>query len=154
MSGFPATPATRFSTIGLQNRRRFIAGAVGGWLGRCLPFLAVSLPGSAALVALCSQWRCPATIGAACLAALPAGETSKDALARLVLEDGPAAAKDGLSVHKLAHVIRERSRDDFRQGRITMVDGWMLSLTEARVYALVTLLEQPQRIADASRNDF
>jgi hypothetical protein len=67
---------------------------------------------------------------------LPATETSKEELTRLVLED-MHAAKTGRA---LAYAIRERSRNDFREGRIAIVDGWILSLTETRVYALTALL--------------
>jgi len=40
----------------------------------------------------------------------------------------------------LAQAIKERSRTDFRDGRVVTVDGWILSLTETRVYALAALL--------------
>lgn len=40
--------------------------------------------------------------------------------------------------HSLAQAIRRQSREDFRTGQIVKVDGWMLSLTEARLYALST----------------
>jgi hypothetical protein len=71
---------------------------------------------------------------------LPATETSKEALTRLVLEDMQAARTGRAPVRALAYAIRERSRNDFREGRITIVDGWILSLTETRVYALTALL--------------
>jgi hypothetical protein len=44
------------------------------------------------------------------------------------------------STGALAQAIGQRSRDDFRDGRIVIVDGWMLSLTETRLYALATLM--------------
>jgi hypothetical protein len=61
----------------------------------------------------------------------------------MILEDVKAAGLDCSSASALAYAIRELSRDDFRRGRIVTVDGWMLSLTETRVYALAALLPQP-----------
>jgi hypothetical protein len=65
----------------------------------------------------------------------------------MILGDVKAAGLDCLSASALAyaHAIRESSRDDFRCGRIVTVDGWMLSLTETRVYALAALLPQPSQ---------
>jgi hypothetical protein len=34
----------------------------------------------------------------------------------------------------------ERVRDDFAEGRVEIVDGWVLSETEAKLYALIELL--------------
>lgn len=45
-----------------------------------------------------------------------------------------------MSAEWLPRAIRDRSRADFRDDRIVGVDGWMLSLTEVRVYALAALL--------------
>jgi hypothetical protein len=50
------------------------------------------------------------------------------------------ADRDCLPARALLQAIRERSRVDFRVGKIVTVDGWMLSLTETRVYALAALL--------------
>ncbi len=36
-------------------------------------------------------------------------------------------------------LIQEKIRKDFREGRIVRVRGWILSRTEARLYALLTL---------------
>ena len=158
MHSDPATGANPLSTIGtpaprgtdhtaprvkppaMVCRRGLIARLLGGWLARRAPFFAASLSGSAAIAALCSEWRCPGTIARACLAVLPAAEMSEDRLTRIVLEDIRTVEQEGLPVRALARAIRERSWDDFREGRIAMVDGWMLSLTETRVYALTALL--------------
>jgi hypothetical protein len=90
--------------------------------------------------ALCTEWSHPGTIGRACLKALPAAEASIAALTRMILRDMQAEGRYGSSASTLADAIRERSRDDFRGGRIVSVDGWMLSLTETRVYALAALI--------------
>lgn len=103
------------------------------------------MAGAEMVAVACSGWRHPETIGKACLAALPAVEASQGSLARLLLGDAQTAGGDCSSARALAQAIRELSRDDFRCGRIVTVDGWMLSLTETRAYALATLLPQPGR---------
>ena len=133
----PSDPAAERTIVPRLPRRGLIARGLGGWLLGRVPFLAASLSGSAVVAALCSEWRCPGTIAAACLDVLPAGEASKDVLTRIVLGELQTA---GSSVRTLARAIRARSRDDFRDGRIAIVDGWMLSWTETRVYALTALL--------------
>jgi hypothetical protein len=37
--------------------------------------------------------------------------------------------------------VRDRIRQDFAESRIAIVDGWILSVTEARLCALVALLD-------------
>jgi hypothetical protein len=133
-------------------RRGLITAAIGGgatWLGGRMLFLVAGRGrvratfGSDAFATLCSDLSYPRTIGKACLEALPAIEASKGSLTRVILADMRAAGRDGSSTSALAHAIRDQSRDDFRDGRIVTVDGWMLSLTETRVYALAALLPQP-----------
>jgi hypothetical protein len=127
----------------MLRRRGLIVRGLGGWLAGRAPFFAASLSGSAVFAALCSEWRCPGTIAGACLNVLPTVEASKEALMRIIFEDMRVAGKECSSVRALARAIRERSRNDFHEGRIAMVDGWMLSLTETRVYALTALLRRP-----------
>ncbi len=125
-------------------RRGLIATAIGGgavWLsGRIWSLVAYRdqahpIFGSNAFAAWCSDLGCPGRIGKACLKSLPDIETSKETLQRLIVGDLRVAGRDCTSASTLAHAIREQSRDDFRDGRIVTVDGWMLSLTETRVYA-------------------
>jgi hypothetical protein len=133
----------------MLSRRHLITAAIGAgaaWLTGRQWFLATwvdragPMAGYGALAELCSDLRCPETIRKACLRALPAAEVSREDLARLVLADVSSAAEGCTSAIALKHSVRERSRDDFREGRIVTVDGWMLSLTETRVYALAALL--------------
>jgi hypothetical protein len=125
----------------LPRRRGLIATAIGG--GASFLFArgpTDSMFSAGAFAVLCSELNYPEIIGKACLDALPAIEKSKASLARLILGEMRAAGPDCLSANALARSIRDRSRDDFRDGRIVTVDGWMLSLTETRVYALAALL--------------
>jgi hypothetical protein len=139
-----------------RSRRGLVATAVFGgvaWLSGCVSFLvtrgdagAWSVVNSGTLLAVCSELGPSSTIGKACLEALPATETSAASLARIIL--GESDGTDCSSAGALARSIRERSRHDFREGRIVTVDGWMLSLTETRVYALAALLPRADKTVE------
>ena len=133
-------------------RRSLIAIAISAgatWLGGHVPLLKASRDqaslacDSEGFLAWCSRSRCPQTLGKACLQALPAIETSIAGLTRLILDGMSATGGDHWSTRALAQTIRDQSRKDFGEGRIVNVDGWMLSLTETRIYALAALLSQP-----------
>ena len=135
------------------SRRSLIATAISGavaWLGGYVSFLAAhagckySIAGYSELIAVCSDLRCPRTIGKACLLALPAPESTRSSLARTILADVRSVGQNRSLPAVLAQAIRERSRADFREGRVVTVDGWILSLTETRVYALAALLPEPR----------
>jgi hypothetical protein len=93
------------------------------------------------LSAFCADLRCPRTISSACLQALPVSEAAAENLASLVLADMVSASKDCSSASAIRRSIRDQSREDFSNGKIAYVDGWMLSLTETRIFALCALLE-------------
>jgi hypothetical protein len=142
--------------LSILSRRNLIAAAIGAgaaWLGeRRSPLAACgdrtrSMSGYSALMAVSSDLRCPEAICQACLRALPAIEASPEDLTRLILADLSSADRDYTSAIVLRRSVRERSRDDFRDGKIITVDGWMLSLTETRVYALAALRAK-RRVAD------
>jgi hypothetical protein len=61
-----------------------------------------------------------------------------DVLAALLLRDLRLAEEDcaRLPERRLSHMVDARVRADFAAGRTADVDGWILSLTEARLAAL------------------
>ena len=134
--------------------RRNLMGGIGGagvvWLGAraWLPAgsggRALAPHGCGALFAVCSELCCPDVIGLACLRALSADSGSIEKLAQLILRDLSAAGADCLSASALRRAVKVRSSNDFHDGRIATVDGWLLSLTETRVYALAMLLAAAQ----------
>jgi hypothetical protein len=64
-------------------------------------------------------------------------ERDSEALRRAILASRPMSARlFGVAEPSLATLVRE----DFEQGRIVVVDGWILSVTEARQCALFSLL--------------
>jgi len=127
------------------SRRSLFATAISGtvaWLG---DYLSSVLTGAgpvyySELVALCLSLRCPGTVGKACLLAFPASESTQSSLGRAILADVELARRSRSVSDVLAQIIGEQSRTDFRDGRVVNVDGWILSLTETRVYALAALL--------------
>jgi len=128
------------------SRRGLIAAAAA----ICAAPFGVCLPSSSAaggladaphlLFAACSDLRCPEAIGTACLRALPAAEASRDVLASLIIQTTTPRIGDLNSSAEVHRLVRAQIRRDFRTGAMKNVDGWILSLTETRVYALSTLL--------------
>jgi hypothetical protein len=53
------------------------------------------------------------------------------------IEPGGAAARDPL---RLRRALALRTRRDFAEGRTVRVEGWILSRTEARLYAIASLI--------------
>lgn len=127
------------------HRRAFITAVFGGvaaWLGSGAGFFGGGRPRlseHAALAALCLHLDCPGRFGEACRQALPPAERSEHALARTLMADLRSANSGLLPADGLARAVRQRSRDDFHAGRVAVVGGWMLSLTETRLYALAGL---------------
>jgi hypothetical protein len=64
---------------------------------------------------------------------LTPGERTEEALVAVLF---PKAAGSTAST---VEWVRERIRDDFREGDLVMLDGWMLSRTEARQCALYSI---------------
>jgi hypothetical protein len=76
-------------------------------------------------------------VGAAYLAAAP-GERSLSALLEVLRHDLGVDPKD-LKQVQLADAIARVVRSDFRNRRLVTVDGWVLSVTEARIAALTVV---------------
>ena len=78
-------------------------------------------------------------IGSACLRSLPSNGNSAEQLTNEIL----VAAEIDFQAPKSTRVIRDRIsnrvRKDFAEEAVISVDGWVLSLTEARLYALAAL---------------
>jgi hypothetical protein len=133
------------------SRRSLVATAITGsiaWRGAYASCPAAdaacrySIAGYGELMALCSDLRCPRTISKSCLLALPPAEGTSSSLARAILADVRPAEGNRPPPSMFAQAIREQSRTNFRNGRVVTVDGWILSLTETRLYALAGLLPE------------
>ena len=127
------------------SRRRLLAAATAGvgaaQLATAMPVLAATaIPPDATLtrllLAASAELRCPEAIRDSCRRALPAADGTPEILPALVLADLVSAGRDCTTPAAMRRALRAQSRDDFAAGRTIHVDGWMLSLTETRVYAL------------------
>jgi len=88
------------------------------------------------LYAALDEPRRACALGAACLKALPPGQTPSQ-LAQAILQslDGAAPATRQSFKRRLAGRVTE----DFAQSATVEADGWLLSRTEAQLYALAAL---------------
>ena len=125
------------------SRRHCLAGllaAVGAALDG--PFLRFVAPGSPAipapaLVAVLHDPPRARAIGHAYLRSLPAAQRKAGHLVRAIYAD--LAQDPGFPAPNLSRLINDRVRRDFSAGAVVAVDGWVLSSTEARLYALAAL---------------
>jgi hypothetical protein len=110
----------------------------------------IPLGGAALLVALQIH---PVRLAAKPLRTVPAQHDSMIAVGRAYLDQAPGEATplrlrhlldlaDGVSALALPATEKERlsarQSEDFRTGRTVLVKGWVLSRTEARLYALAS----------------
>jgi hypothetical protein len=78
-------------------------------------------------------------IGRVCLNALPKEENTGREIWNKLLADALCETGPIKSPEAMRRRIANRVRRDFAKGAIIDVDGWLLSVTEARVYALISL---------------
>ena len=91
----------------------------------------------AAIVSLFREPVQASALGAACLLLLPELERTVQSLSASVL---PVEVMTTFQTQEAIHqYIITRIADDFRREMLINVGGWLLSLTEVRVYALVAL---------------
>jgi hypothetical protein len=122
----------------------FLAGAIAWPVGG-----PVLLPGSKQpdlqeslqhlLLTIFSNFRSGCAIGTACLKSLPNGESTGRQLSNKIIAHALRDTNTMKSKEAVRRRIANQVRLDFAQGAVVSVDGWLLSLTEARVYALVAL---------------
>jgi len=130
----------------LWSRRAFVAAA--GQIG-ALQIIGGFAIGKAAvgedglsqvelLHAACAELSCAQSIGDACRRALNGGDPSGRRLSVELLHELRSAGHDCNSVAAISGSLREQSRRDFAAARIIFVDGWILSRTETRAYAIAS----------------
>jgi hypothetical protein len=91
------------------------------------------------LLALLDHPRYADAIGLAYLSTLSAEQRSAEHLIRAIFADAPLTAETPRAWTIVAHLVNERMRLDFSEGTVVTVGGWILSHTEARLYALAAL---------------
>jgi len=67
-------------------------------------------------------------------------ENSKNKLAALLIDNSSATSSTG--VNSIHSYFEKMVKQDFAKGKIAIVDGWILSVTEARQCALYSLMEE------------
>jgi len=91
-----------------------------------------------ALLAVLDDPRKARTMGIAYLGTLPPAERSAERLATAICL-GASIKNEALAALEVRRLIHFRVRRDFAEGALVVVDGWFLSVTEARLYALAAL---------------
>jgi hypothetical protein len=127
---------------GILSRRTLITAAIGLQLIPVSAFASnagINAQFNDVLVTACRGLGCIETIGKACQRILGA-EASAERLAYLLADDIQSAGGDCSSIGAVHQGLRNTCREDFRVGKIIEVDGWMLSVTEVRAYALSAIL--------------
>ncbi len=129
----------------LLTRRRFLGAltVAGTWLlaRRLGPLRTLGqMAGQEGLASrLVQLFRSPASaacIGQAYLQQAPHEGQERRLLARLCPAGRRWHMADASQLHRM---LREQQADDFAQGRVVLVHGWTLSVTEARLCALAAL---------------
>jgi len=142
------------------SRRTLFATIAASWVswiaGNPAPSLPEPSPVSSVflrelLTELFSDLRCAAAIGRVCLRASPPQQSSLEDLASSILAGVPIEPKRSGSLPQIRYSIRERIRSNFTEGDTLSIDGWILSVTETRLYVLAARLldgvEEPDRPA-------
>ena len=130
----------RFPAAGIGSRRRFARGMMTALIGG----LAMAVPGVARVApdpdlgALVGRRESAERVGRRYLAMLPAG-TGRHQL----LNANPTLDRALRKTHRrpevAARLLRQGIDDDFRHADTVVVDGWVLSRTEACLCAIVAL---------------
>jgi hypothetical protein len=91
------------------------------------------------LVSLLETPRSAYTIGAMCLKSLSPNEKSIPQLTNTILASVGCDIEAMTTKQAVKSRIVNQVRADFAAGTVVSVDGWLLSMTEVRLYALVKL---------------
>ncbi len=126
-------PISRRSLLKLAGTMAFSVVAVGyrhqpAYQGLVAGRLRALLPHGAAAAAL----------GTAYLAQVPS-EASRDRLVAALIGSQPGRAAYDLGQRRLAAHLDRRIRSDFAAGRTLSLHGWIVSVTEGRLAALVAI---------------
>ena len=96
-------------------------------------------PAHLALLTLLENPRDAYAIGLAYLRILSPDERSADYLVKETLTSVSLGMRTPRRLRMIGRLVNERMRHDFAEGAVVTVDRWILSVTEARLYALAAL---------------
>jgi hypothetical protein len=133
------------------SRREVLAGGITSAIaasgaGRVAAGMVVStIPDDSLLYTLFPDLGHARTLGRACLRFFPT-TVSADRLYAWIVPAGRAEIENVATIAELRRSIRQRVRRDFAVDDTVQVNGWVLSITELRLYALAELIA-PAKIA-------
>lgn len=132
-------------------RRRFVAATLLAALGLLPAARAADLVGETGGIQAAGDWllrmagepQASAQLGRAYLETQP--DERDPARLRAALSDALGATLDregpaGLTAQAALAALRRLVSEDYRGARVVTVDGWLLSRSEARLYALMALV--------------
>jgi hypothetical protein len=130
-----------FDSVGLRITRRWLMkAAAGASLASMWSTPADAARAGAALRRVFSRPESARIVGLAVLRQRAGPIAAEDVLAELRTHRPEICQASGVvSRGRLASMVREARRDDFRRGCACIVDGWLLSRTEALVCAVIAL---------------
>jgi hypothetical protein len=96
-------------------------------------------PAHLALLTLLENPRDAYAIGVAYLRILSPDKRSADYLVKETLTSVSLAMRTPRRLRMIGRLVNEQIRRDFAEGAVVTVDRWILSVTEARLYALAAL---------------
>jgi hypothetical protein len=126
------------------SRRDALAGgilsaiAVSG-AGRVAAGTVSTIPDGSLLYTLFPDLRNVRTLSRACLSSFPT-TASADQLYAWIVPAGRSDTENVVTIAELRRSIRRRVRRDFDIDDTVQIDGWVLSITELRMYALAALI--------------
>lgn len=132
------TPSIGLSRRGVLGAGLAATAGLGGWPGHVRSAQAATAGWSPSrlLAAVVPDLARARGVGRAWLRTCPAAGASAAELTRLIFSAPPAAFADDADVRRF---VAGRLRQDFLDGAVVGVDGWMLALTEARLCALAVV---------------
>jgi hypothetical protein len=140
-------PRAEISGAELSRRTMLAVGAAAVTCSLSIPptldLAQNSLAVERAILAMIQSRESATQLGIAALASWPDFRDRKQVLAE-ALDDlqMDAASVVHADTREIAGRLAQRIRDDFAAGRTIMLDGWLLSLAETRLYALATLARE------------
>jgi hypothetical protein len=99
-----------------------------------------TIPDDSLLYTLFPDLRHGRALSRACLRFFPT-TVSADRLFASIIPAGRPDTENVVTIAELRRSIRQRVRRDFAVDDTVQIDGWMLSITELRLYALAALIE-------------
>ena len=92
-----------------------------------------------ALISIFENSRSAYEIGSMCLKSMMVGAKTTEDLANAIIVATECDKEALKSMQTLRQRISNRVRNDFAEGAVINVEGWVLSVTEAHLYALAAL---------------